>query len=309
MLDLPLCVLHPVRTAIRLLVFSLLICFDVLQSIWTSLLGRAPATKGRTSSGQHPKALTCAGIVFTDSKSSVAQLQEVTNGILAALISAKASAVTIHEAFPRLEQVLVPHEVQAAAHAWSARLRVLHSSPDTTARSWQALWNCDPCPDDSLTVHPDAACQCAVHAALATTGCTRTHSLERELAAMPGADADRSTNPVTDPAQAAAVTPASSYRACGPCDACAQARSAAAATPDGDYLQRRLTRTLPAGTFADLDLILVVGPVMCLAGLPPWQARFGEIQHLGELRGRAEAERAVREALARYHRTLQRHGK
>ena len=55
------------------------------------------------------------------------------------------------------------------------------------------------------------------------------------------------------------------------------------------------------------DLVLVVGPVLCLAGLAPWQTRFCEIHHLGPADRDCHA--AVQRALERYHSTLQRFGK
>lgn len=55
------------------------------------------------------------------------------------------------------------------------------------------------------------------------------------------------------------------------------------------------------------ELLLVFGPVLTLAGYPPFHARSCQIYHVGPARGATA--HGVREALARYGRTLQRHGK
>ena len=72
------------------------------------------------------------------------------------------------------------------------------------------------------------------------------------------------------------------------------------------YLQARLASTLGPAASAATDLLLVLGPVLTLAGFPAWKARFCEIVHLGPVA--ADVAPAVRAALARYRQVLQRFG-
>jgi hypothetical protein len=73
------------------------------------------------------------------------------------------------------------------------------------------------------------------------------------------------------------------------------------------YLARRVRSATAGDSAPDMDLVLVAGPVLCLAGLPPWQTRFCEVQHLGCLD--YDCSDRVREALVRYHTSLQRFGR
>jgi hypothetical protein len=50
----------------------------------------------------------------------------------------------------------------------------------------------------------------------------------------------------------------------------------------------------------------VFGPVLTMAGYPPWPLRFSEIYHMGRLAGMTR--QALRQALRRYCRTSQRFG-
>ena len=287
-------------------IYWLLLLLDLIYFTCSMVTFSWPLRSAPSSSGQHPKPLEHVGIIITDGKTPAGQLQAAADGILAALASSGACSVTVHEAFSSLQLAQRPRADLTAmpSPSPSPQLQILRSSPETTVRSWQALWS------PRTTAH--AACgvvddrTTVAHATRAHDGSVETGAHVREHSAVHGGSV--SCSPSSDAARAQAQV----CEHANICEACGRQRCSArevVSCAEESYLDRCLRRSLPPGTFANLDLILVVGPVLCLAGLPPWQARFGEIQHLGTLRSRAEAVVRTHRALARYHRTLQRFGK
>jgi hypothetical protein len=91
-----------------------------------------------------------------------------------------------------------------------------------------------------------------------------------------------------------------------PSGACSAPLAAANKASLGAGLLPRLAAAAGPGVLEEPQLLLVVGPVLSLAGYPPFHSRGAEIFHLGE--AAAVTEQVVAAALARYCRVLQRHG-
>ena len=71
-------------------------------------------------------------------------------------------------------------------------------------------------------------------------------------------------------------------------------------------VNRAIGHTCGPQACEEVDLILVVGDVLTLAGFPPWLTRSSEIHHLGGLSELSE--RKLKRTLARYYGTAQRLG-
>lgn len=72
------------------------------------------------------------------------------------------------------------------------------------------------------------------------------------------------------------------------------------------YLYGELARVLSPVHLKEVDLVLVIGPVLTLAGYPFWQIRNSEIHHVGELSGDTVA--CAERTLRKYFSSMKRFG-
>jgi hypothetical protein len=64
----------------------------------------------------------------------------------------------------------------------------------------------------------------------------------------------------------------------------AQGIATAASATHKDFVSKQLVSVLGADAADGPALLLVIGPMLCPAGFPPWHLRFCEIRHLGPAR-------------------------